>query len=231
MTSTITTFEDGKEIIRGTPLETLVRERSFVETIYFLHTGVFPSKEYETMLNAMFVSAIDHGTEVLSAQNARAVAAEGKATYESLAAGILGFSPQHGIAGEAAMKFFYAELPKYKKETSSLQTTLADMKARGERVSGYGHRIFTDSDPRTVLLFDIAKEQGIYGEYCDFALTVKDALNLNASKPLPLNIDGAFGAILCDMGLKPHFGQVFFLIARTPGLLAHIVEVNEHNQI
>ena len=43
-------------------------------------------------------------------------------------------------------------------------------------------------------------------------------------KPLPINVDGAIGAILADLGLNPRVFNGIFMIARTPGLVAHVVE-------
>ena len=43
-------------------------------------------------------------------------------------------------------------------------------------------------------------------------------------KPLPINVDGAIGAILADLGLDPRVFNGIFMIARTPGLVAHVTE-------
>ena len=101
---------------------------------------------------------------------------------------------------------------------------VARLKEQKVRIPGYGHKVFTDVDPRSLTLFDIAKNLGIFGKHSEFALSVKEELNKISSKPLPLNIDGTFAAILCDMGFDVRMGQSFFLIARTPGLLAQIHE-------
>jgi citrate synthase len=43
-------------------------------------------------------------------------------------------------------------------------------------------------------------------------------------KSLPINVDGAIGAILADLGMNPAAFNGIFMIARTPGLIAHILE-------
>ena len=43
-------------------------------------------------------------------------------------------------------------------------------------------------------------------------------------RPLPINVDGAIGALLADLGLDPKVYNGIFMIARTPGLVAHVVE-------
>ena len=45
-----------------------------------------------------------------------------------------------------------------------------------------------------------------------------------AKKALPINVDGAIGAILADLGMNPAAFNGVFMIARTPGLVAHVIE-------
>ena len=43
-------------------------------------------------------------------------------------------------------------------------------------------------------------------------------------KILPINVDGAIAALLCELDFDPVFANAFFMIARVPGLVAHIYE-------
>lgn len=217
--TSITNIQNDKEIIRGHKLEELIKEKSFVEVIYLLFKEELPSKNESKMLNAMLVAAIDHGPGVVSALNARMSASAQNSTHSALAAGILGFGPRHGIAGQGMMEFLYAHV-----EDKNIFELVIQLKEQKVRIPGFGHKVFTDLDPRAEVLFELAQEFGIFGKYCTFAHTLKDALNAQSSRKLPINIDGAIGAILCDMGFDAHLGQTFFLIGRTPGLLAHIYE-------
>ena len=217
--TSITNIKNGEEIIRGHKLEELIQERSFVEVIYLLFQGKLPTEQHAKMLNAILVAAIDHGPGTVSGMTSRMSASAGNSTHSALAAGVLGFGPRHGIAGEGAMNFFYDNI-----DESDVAGLVARLKEQKVRLPGYGHKIFTEADPRSEVLFGIAKELGIFGKHCNFALTIKDELNKIASKKLPLNIDGTMAAILCDMGMDARLGQTFFLISRTPGLLAQIHE-------
>jgi citrate synthase len=46
----------------------------------------------------------------------------------------------------------------------------------------------------------------------------------DAKKSLPINVDGGIGAILADLGMDPAPFNGIFKIARTPGLVAHVIE-------
>ncbi len=217
--TSITQIKDDKEIIRGKSLESLIKKQSFVATIFLLLFGRLPKKNEEVMFNALLVSVIDHGPGTSSALNARVSASAGNSVHASLAAGILGFGERHGMAVEGAMKFFYENA-----EEKDLRLKIRDLKERKVRLPGFGHKVFTKVDPRSVTLFTIAKSQNIFEKYCTFAGAVHKELNVVSSKPLPLNIDGAIAAILCDMKIPVEFGNTIFLIGRIPGLLAHIYE-------
>jgi citrate synthase len=39
-----------------------------------------------------------------------------------------------------------------------------------------------------------------------------------------MNVDGAIGAILCDLGMDPALGKSFFIVGRAPGYVAHAYE-------
>jgi len=223
--TSITHIKDGKEVVRGHELSALVQEKTFPEAVFLILSGRLPKEKELRLWNAMLTSVIDHGPGVASAMNARISASADNPIHASLAAGLLGFGKRHGMAVEGAMEFFYA----HEKETD-LAGLLAKLKEQKVRVPGYGHKVFTESDPRTETLFAIAHETGIAGVYCTFAKTVQETLNSISSKKLPLNVDGAIAAILCDMGFSPAAGNAVFLIGRVPGLLAHILEEEEQDE-
>ncbi len=215
----LTHIENDKEIIRGKSLESLVKKQSFVSTIFLLLFGRMPKKNEEVMFNAIFTSVIDHGPGTTSALNARISVSAGNPVHAALAAGILGFGERHGMAVEGAMEFFYENV-----DNKDIGIKIRELKDKKVRIPGFGHKVFTTTDPRSVTLFTIAKKQKILGKYSKFAGVVQKELNKVSSKPLPLNIDGAIAAILCDMGIDARLGNTVFLIGRIPGLLAHIYE-------
>jgi citrate synthase len=100
--------------------------------------------------------------------------------------------------------------------------TLAAMREAGERMPGFGHRLHT-KDPRTARLFELAREAGVDGVHMQAARAVEKAFG-DAKKSLPINVDGAIGAILADLEMNPAAFNGIFMIARTPGLVAHVIE-------
>lgn len=208
---------EGKEIIRGYNLKELIEKKSFVEAIFLILRGELPNENQTRMMNALFTAAIDHGIGVSSAMTARTVASTGNSLHTALAAGILSMGTLHGSAIEDAAKFFQENI------NEKADVLVKEMKKKQKRIPGYGHKILSH-DPRSEALFDVAKETHMYGKHCEFACAVHTALNDLSSKTLPLNVDGAMGAIISDMGFDWRVAKGFFIIGRVPGLVAHIHE-------
>jgi citrate synthase len=135
----------------------------------------------------------------------------------------------HGGAIEDCAKYLAGLLATAKGGKQSIDAIAAAevtrIKAAGERISGFGHRVHT-KDPRTARLFELAAEAGLSGgpeTHIGAARAVERAFAA-IGKPLPINVDGAIGAVLADLGLDPRVFNGVFMIARTPGLVAHVTE-------
>ncbi len=223
----ITKIEPNKISLRGYPIDKLMGKISFSQAIYLALKGEFPSPEVGRMIDAIFVSSVDHGAGPPSVLAARTVASTGAELHAAVAAGVLAISRFHGGAVEEGMRLFLKVEKKMKDKTQTeaqaAEAVLDEMKASGKRASGFGHRIHTQ-DPRTRKLFALAAELGIAGRYVGIARAVEAALQKQLGKSLPINVDGAIAALLCELGFPPEVGNAFFIIARVPGLVAHVRE-------
>jgi len=215
----ITTHEGGRIYVYGHDLLKLAGEASFTRAIYLILKGEMPDKNSEKMLDSMLTVAIDHGVGPASVVSARNIYSGGSPLQAAVAGGILALGEFHGGAIEKTMENFKKYCPP---QSGGVKKLVEDFAKSGERVSGFGHRLY-ETDPRTERLIEIAKELGFFGKFVKFALEVEGELSKGAKK-LPLNIDGIFAALLLEMGFNPKVGKGFFIIARTPGIVAHVVE-------
>src|SRR5207249_11673937 len=92
------------------------------------------------------------------------------------------------------------------------------------RIAGIGHRTPPEGGTRAVRVFDIARETGVYGRYCDLIQRICKAAEGQYGRQLAANVTGAIGAIALDMGLPWQLTKAFALIGRTLGAVAHIGE-------
>ena len=222
----ITRIEPNKVAVRGYDIAELMGRVSFGAAVYLILTGELPSRAVARLMDAILVSSIDHGATPPSALAARTVASTGASLSASVAAGIISINRHHGGAIEDCARHLKAIVDRAASESISLDDaaarTLAEMREAGERMPGFGHRYHT-KDPRTARLFELAREAGVDGPHMKAARAVEKSF-ADARKSLPINVDGAIGAILADLGMGPAALNGIFMIARTPGLVAHVIE-------
>jgi len=208
---------EERTVVRGYNLEKLVGKLTFTEMIFLELIGRLPNDKEKDMIDAIFVSTVEHGIAVPSITTARISLSAGNPMNAAVAAGILGIGDYHGGAIEQAAKIFQENL-KMKAED-----LVKNFKEQNKRIPGYGHKIYA-TDPRTVKLLEIAKKNKIYGKHVEFALEVEKALEKSAGRKLCLNIDGCIAAIISDMGFDWRLGKGLFIIPRTVGIVAHVHE-------
>jgi len=222
----ITRVEPNKVAVRGYDIAELMGRVSFGAAVYLIVTEELPSQAVARLMDAILVSSIDHGATPPSALAARTVASTGATLSASVAAGIMSINRHHGGAIEDCARQLKAIADRATRESISIDEaaarTLATMREAGERMPGFGHRLHT-KDPRTARLFELAREAGVNGVHMQAASAVEKAF-ANAKKSLPINVDGAIGAILADLRINPAAFNGIFMIARTPGLVAHVIE-------
>ncbi len=224
--SGITRIQPNKVAVRGYDIAELMGRVSFGAAVYLILTGELPSPAIARLMDGILVSSIDHGATPPSALSARSVASTGATLSASVAAGIMSINRHHGGAIEDCARQLKTISDRAVRESISLDEaatrTLRTMNEAGERMSGFGHRVHT-KDPRTARLFELAREAGVDGIHMQAARAVEKAF-ADAKKSLPINVDGAIGAILADLGMSPAAFNGIFMIARTPGLIAHVIE-------
>jgi citrate synthase len=212
--------------IRGYDIATLMT-LSFADTIFLLHQGRLPNQSERRLLDAILIAVADHGSGAPSCATARLVASGNRQSLSAaVAAGILAIGDEHGGAGSACMELIAQGVERGLREAIPLaeaaRRITAEAKVQKRRLPGFGHRVHTH-DPRSGVLFDMARESGVAGKGIEFVTALEIALR-EQIRPLPINIDGALAAVLFDMGFPAPFGKLVFIIGRVAGLTAEVAE-------
>jgi len=223
----ITEVEPNKIKVKGYPVDQLMGKISFSQAVYLVLKGEMPSPEEGKLIDAILVSSVDHGASPPSVLTARTVASTGAEMNSAVAAGVQAISRFHGGAIEEGMNLFIRINNRIDQSGESREkatrSILKEMKKKKQRASGFGHRLHK-KDPRTQRLFDLADESGLAGEFVKTALAVEKALKEMTGKSLPINVDGAIAALLCELKIPPEIGNAFFILSRVAGLVAHVHE-------
>lgn len=218
---------DGHIRIQGYEVTALMASRTFTDTIFLLHRGRLPSSSERALLDAVLTAVADHGSGAPSCATARLAASGNRQSLSAaVAAGLLAVGDDHGGAGLGCMEQIAEGVAIAKADGITLDEAAARLvtraRAEGKRLPGFGHRVHS-TDPRTAVLFDMARSGGLAGDGVAFVAAMEKALAA-AVKPLPINIDGALAAVLHDIGFAPAFGRFVFLIGRVAGLTAEVAE-------
>ena len=225
-TTEITSIQPNKVRLRGYRIDELMGRVTFGQAVYLALKGELPSPEVGQLIDAMLVSSIDHGATPPSALAAHTVASTGATLNASIAAGVLSINRFHGGAIEGCMRLLLDGIERLDGDRSPDEVAakiLAELKSQKKRAPGFGHRIHTD-DPRTKRLLALADELGVSGDGVTMARAFENSLEASLGRRLPLNVDGALGALLVDLDFPPELGNAFFIIARVTGLAAHTHE-------
>jgi citrate synthase len=212
--------------LRGYRIDELMGRVTFSEGIYLALKGELPSPEIARLLDAIFVSSIDHGVTPPSALATRTATSTGAPINAAVAAGILSINDFHGGAIFNCMGVIEEGLLRLGKPDKSLEKVgfeiVQEYLASKKRMAGFGHRLHT-ADPRTARLFELADEAGISANGIRLLKALQAGFQ-QVGKDLPINVDGAVAGILVDLEIPRDLANAFFIIPRVPGLVAQYHE-------
>ncbi|MEP6720740.1 MAG: citryl-CoA lyase [Variovorax sp.] len=226
--TSICTSDAHTIVVRGHDLsKDLIGKISFVDHFFLLLTGQLPTAGQAAVLNATLVAIAEHGL-VPSVQAARMTfAAAPDAMQGAVAAGILGCGSVVLGSSETAGRM-YAEIDaQIQAGTAVDAAALSVMKAwraAGRSIPGYGHPLHKERDARVGALFDVARAAGTDLRFVAIAEAAEALLPEVLGKPLKLNVSGAIPAVLLGAGFPVEGLKGVPMLARTAGLIAHMVE-------
>lgn len=210
-------------LVRGYDLTELIGRRSFGDVVYLLLSGELPRGNEGRLVDAILVAASEHSVVAPSVNAARFVASAGVPLQAAVASGIAGLGDLHGGAVDAVARTLLDAADTGKADGDAALDIARHLKEEGRRLPGFGH-IVHDADPRAPRLFDVAGGLGFRGRWCALAEAFESVTEEVFGRRLTMNVDGAMGALLLELGLDWRLGKAFYVIGRSPGLVAHVFE-------
>lgn len=214
----------GEEPVR--PRDDLSHAANF---LWMMHEREPDAQETRTF-DACLILHADH-TMNASTFTARVVGATLADPYSVVAAAIGALmGPLHGGANERVLR-----LINEMKTVENIGPHLEAMIARGERLMGFGHRIYKVKDPRAIMLQQLAEE--LYATHprnyhYDMALELERVAEEKfGSRGIHPNVDFFSGTVYETLGIPADVFTPVFAIARVSGWLAHWLEQMQNNRL
>jgi len=191
--------------------------------------GEVPTPEHARAVEQYLISTIDHGFNA-STFTARVITSTGA----DLAAAVVGAigalsGPLHGGAPSRALQML--------DEIGTIDNAdrwIRGAVERGDRLMGFGHRVYKTDDPRSVMLRSVAERLG--GPKLDFAerveqLAVEILAELKPGRKLYTNVEFYAGIVMDACGVPRDMFTPTFASSRVIGWTAHILEQAADNRL
>jgi citrate synthase len=194
-------------------------------------TGSRPDEGTARALDAYFIVGSEHGFNA-STFTARVIIST-RSDLASAVAGAIGTmkGPLHGGAPSEVVDQL-AEVG----SADHAEQWVREALAKGERLMGFGHRVYRAYDPRAKALRTVAEGMAHKPDWLQLAIEVEDvALRVLAEKypdrPLKTNVEFYAAPVLMGVGLTPDLFPATFSLARTAGWTAHALEQAANNRL
>ncbi|WP_323750766.1 2-methylcitrate synthase [Marinobacter sp.] len=189
--------------------------------------GKKPSELHERVMNVSLILYAEH--EFNASTFTARVCASTLSDIHSCVTGAIGSlrGPLHGGANEAAM-----ELIQRFKTADEAEAGLMGMLERKEKIMGFGHAIYTDSDPRNGIIKQwsekLAEE---VGDTVLYPVSVRCEEVMWREKKLFCNADFFHASAYHFMGIPTELFTPIFVMSRVSGWTAHVKEQRAKNRI
>jgi len=198
-------------VVRGKDLPGEILGHLNLGDMAFLElTGRVPNAGESKLFNAMVVTLVEHGVTPSAIVARLTYLGAPEALQAAVAGGLLGLGSVFVGSMEGAARVLADAVASGKDASAVL--------AENKRMPGLGHPIHKPIDPRTVRLFEIARETGHYGKYCRLMEEIA------RTRGITLNATGAIGALACELGLDWRVVKGLGVMARAVGLVGHLLE-------
>jgi citrate synthase len=196
--------------------------------LYMMH-GEVPKPEHAAGVEKYLISTIDHGFNA-STFTARVITSTGADLGAAVVGAIGALSgPLHGGAPSRALDML-DQIGTPDRAESWLRAAVE----RGDRLMGFGHRVYKTDDPRSLMLREVAESLG--GEKMEMARHIEstaiDVLaELKPGRKLYTNVEFYAGIVMDSCGVPRELFTPTFASSRAIGWCAHILEQAADNRL
>lgn len=203
------------------------------ENFAYMLNNADPDPTEAAAINVYLVLLADHGTNA-STFTSRVVTSTDGDIYSAVTAAIGSLKgPKHGGANEAAMNMFQEVA-----QASSVEDWFKnEVKGKGRRIMGIGHRVYKAMDPRATILHKHAEALCKANDQCELFEVAHELADLALAdeyfidRKLFPNVDYYSAIVLDAVGIETDMMTPLFAMSRVAGWTAHIMEQWADNRL
>jgi citrate synthase len=214
-------------VVRGHDLvKELIGKVALGDVAWLEITGALPTPQQSAVFNALMVTLVEHGMTPNAIAARLTYLGAPEALNAAVAAGLCGVGSTFAGTAENSAKMLQEALRDVTQpDLPQLAAQLvADFRGRRAPIPGLGHPLHKPLDPRTGVLFDVARKNGYHGPHCELMQLIATEAERASAKQLPVNATGAIGAIASELGLDWRICRGIAVMGRAIGLVGHIAE-------
>ena len=196
---------------------------------YFLHMlhGEKPSELHAQVMNASLILYAEH--EFNASTFTGRVCASTLSDMHSCITGAIGSlrGPLHGGANEAAM-----DMIQQWNSADEAEEAIMGMLARKDKIMGFGHAIYRESDPRNAIIKQWSEKLAeSVGDTVLYSVSERVEAVMWREKKLFCNADFFHASAYNFMGIPTKLFTPIFVMSRLTGWAAHVMEQRANNRI
>jgi citrate synthase len=201
----------------------------FAANYLYMLTGEVPSPAHARAIEQYMILTIDHGFNA-STFTARVITSTGADLGSAIVGAIGALSgPLHGGAPSRALDMLDA-IGTADRAEAYIRRAVED----GERIMGFGHRVYKTDDPRSLLLRSVM--EGLGGPLVTFSqeverTTVEVLAEMKPGRQLYTNVEFYAGVVMHTCGIPREMFTPTFATGRTIGWSTHVMEQASHNRL
>ncbi len=201
---------------------------SMAHNFLYMLNGEEPGEAAQNTFDVCLVLHADHGLNA-STFTSRVIGSTLSDMYSGVSGAIGALKGAlHGGANQEVMRMLLDIDDKGADPAEYVRERLAE----GERIMGFGHRVYNTMDPRAAILRDMVKELSEEaGEMKWYEYTTKIHETMEEETGIDPNVDFFSGSTYYQLGLDPDLFTTIFALSRTAGWTAHLLEQWTDNRL